>query len=110
MTPGPDITFPLEMLVTTAQTVLETATNLVGGERARTHGDKLANHEKIARLWNAHLENRLDPAAPLSALDVALMMGLLKIARVTSGTHNPDNYVDLAGYAAVAGEIAERAG
>ena len=39
--------------------------------------------------------------------DVATMMGLLKVARIATGS-NPDSFVDLAGYAACAGEIAER--
>jgi hypothetical protein len=85
------------------------AAELVGGDRAKTHGDKKANHEAIARLWNAYLQNKW--RAPLSeshltALDVALMMALLKIARTQGGSHNDDNYVDLAGYAGCAGEIA----
>lgn len=94
-----------------SKTILEEAIRLVGGDRQRTHGDKLQNHENIARLWNAYLHNaniKRGPVWQLNALDVALMMALLKIARTQLGSHNPDNYVDLAGYAAVAGEIAER--
>ena len=34
-----------------------------------------------------------------------MMMALLKIARIASG-NNPDSFVDLAGYAACGGEIA----
>ena len=37
--------------------------------------------------------------------DVAAMMALLKIARIASGTAKPDNWVDLAGYAACGGEL-----
>jgi hypothetical protein len=36
------------------------------------------------------------------------MMEGMKIARRYSGSHNVDDYVDGAGYAACAGEIAER--
>ena len=43
----------------------------------------------------------------LSLKDVALMMALLKIARTKLGEHNKDDYVDLVGYGAIAGEIAE---
>jgi len=84
------------------------AAELVGGDRAKTHGDKLANHQKIATLWNAYLYNKgVSPECQLDATDVAQLMNLLKIARTQSGgTHNDDNYVDAAGYAGCAGEIA----
>lgn len=38
----------------------------------------------------------------LEAEDVAIMMILLKIARIQTGTFKPDNYIDIAGYAACA--------
>ena len=42
----------------------------------------------------------------LEAEDVAIMMILLKIARIQTGTFKPDNYIDIAGYAACAAEVA----
>jgi hypothetical protein len=44
--------------------------------------------------------------APVSATDVAVMMGLLKIARIKTSPAHADNWVDLAGYAACGGELA----
>lgn len=88
-----------------AAALLTNAAMLVGGDRARTHGDKAQNHAKIGVMWNALLHIRPDPAAPLDAHDVATMMELLKIARRYSGSFNPDDYLDGAGYAAVAYEI-----
>lgn len=41
----------------------------------------------------------------ITAKDVAAMMGLLKVARIATG-NKADSFVDLAGYAACAGEIA----
>lgn len=35
-----------------------------------------------------------------------MMMALLKVARIRSGTGTEDSFVDLAGYAACGGEIA----
>ena len=87
-----------------AQSICSKAASLVGGDRARTHGDKTVNHANIAALWNAYLGEAL--IARLTPTDVALMMALLKIARTKSGTFNRDDFVDLAGYAGVAGEIA----
>ena len=85
------------------------AVRLVGGERSRQHGDKSANFRNVAALWNAWLEIRRDPAAPLDGHDVAQMMALMKKARTQTGAHNPDDYVDDVGYSAIAGQLAEPA-
>jgi len=87
----------------TAKAVLETALEVVGGERASTHGSMLENHINIAQLWNAYLFNKDE----LEASDVANMMELMKVARRKLGTLNRDDYVDGAGYAAVAYQCAE---
>lgn len=92
----------------TGNEVCAKAANLVGGDRQKTHGDKVENHQNIASLWNAFLGYRILENNHLTPRDVALMMALLKIARTKSGSHNLDDYVDLAGYAGVAAEIAER--
>lgn len=85
-----------------AAEVCEQAARLVSGDRAKAHGDMIETHSNIAQLWNVYLKGQ-----PISAKDVAVMMALLKIARTMNGDHNPDDYVDLAGYAGCAGEIAE---
>src|SRR5690606_22815946 len=69
----------------TASEIATKAAEIMSGDRARTHGDKRKNHENIAALWNAFLAIRREPAAPLSGSDVALMVGLLKIARTQLG-------------------------
>jgi hypothetical protein len=91
-----------------AKDIATKAADLVGGGRADTHGDLLINHENIAHVWNGILRAAGKNAAPLDALDVANMMEGLKIARRYTGTLNLDDYVDGAGYAACAGEIAAR--
>lgn len=88
-----------------ADEILRQAAGLVAGDRDRQHGSKVANHSNIATLWTAYLGNRL--ATPLEARDVALLMVLLKVARTKTGRHNPDDYLDMAGYAGCAGEIAD---
>ena len=46
--------------------------------------------------------------ANITAADVAIMMILLKISRTTQGEKfNLDNFVDMAGYSAIAGEIGD---
>ena len=85
-----------------ASEILQIASNLVNGDRQNQHGDKVTNHNNIARLWSAYLDKNI------TANDVALMMTLLKVARTKCGSHNIDNYIDGAGYMGVAGEIITR--
>lgn len=85
-----------------AKETLETALELVTGDRAEQHGDMHATHQMAADLWNAYIGDGM-----LTAEDVALMLALLKIARMQNGSKNEDNYVDLAGYAGVAAQLAE---
>ena len=90
-----------------AHEIATKAASLVGGDRETTHGNKLKNHAAIAAMWNGYLTARGKLSQiPLDALDVANMMETLKIARRCNGAHNDDDYVDGAGYASVAGEIA----
>ena len=86
--------------------ILTTAASLVGGSRQEAHGDAKQCHDNIAALWNSYLSIRNEPGAPLTATDVVHLMCLLKLARTQAGSFNADNYVDLAGYAGVAGELA----
>jgi hypothetical protein len=92
---------------TTAEKILLKAATLVSGDRQKTHGDKAENHQHIADLWTAYLATKYGFTAFLTPLDAALMMNQLKVARTMTGAHNPDDYVDGAGYMGVAGEIAE---
>lgn len=93
-----------------AQEICETAAQLVGGDRERQHGNKKENHDKIALMWTAYLDAKHNHNnLTITSFDVANMMELLKIARRLSGAHNIDDYIDAAGYAGVAGEIAGNA-
>ena len=90
-----------------AHEIAARAAELVGGDRAAQHGDKTVNHDKIAAVWNGILTAAgKSGVEPLTALDVANLMEGLKIARRYAGSFNIDDYIDGAGYAAVAGDIA----
>ena len=82
--------------------IIDEAKRLVSTRREATYGNKKANHKNIAKLWSAYLDKTI------STKDVALMMALLKIARTKLGKHNEDDYVDLVGYGAIAGELADK--
>lgn len=71
------------------------------GQRQQDYGSPEDNFGRIAKLWSAY-----DGRVSFTAVDVAMMLALLKVARVKGSITHFDNYVDLAGYAACAAEIA----
>jgi hypothetical protein len=66
-------------------------------ERAADYGHPRPNLERTAHLFNAYLE----PATPITAHDVAILMILVKVSRAKAGS-KADNYTDIAGYAEIA--------
>ena len=78
---------------------LEKANALIAGDREKDYGDKVHNHNNIARLWSAYL------GTEIKAHDVAILMTLLKVARTKLGVVSEDTYIDMAAYSAIAGEI-----
>lgn len=95
----------------TRASILDAAKEIVTGEREQQYGKPEDNFRMIGNLWEIYLKARcLDRDGGLDILpeDVAMMMSLLKIARIASGNYKVDSFVDLAGYAACAGECAER--
>nr|DAU56340.1 MAG TPA: hypothetical protein [Caudoviricetes sp.] len=90
--------------------ILQAAEKCVCGAREQDYGKPEDNFYTIGLLWSVYLRaahpelaqvmgmNHIDPK------DVSIMMALLKVARIATGS-SPDSFVDLAGYAACAGEI-----
>ena len=86
----------------TRKEILTDAIQYVCADRQSQYGTPENSFGLIGRLWREYL----DTDKPITAHDVAMMMALLKVARISIGQTKADNYVDLAGYAACAGEIA----
>lgn len=84
------------------KTTLEQAMSIVCQDREAQYGSPEDNFEVISALWSDYLGCDIEPH------DVAMLMALLKIARIKSGRYKDDNYIDLAGYAACAAEIVDR--
>jgi len=86
------------------QDVLTEAGNLIDGDRHKEYGEAKDNFALIANYWNGHL-GLVDF---ITVRDVAIMMALMKIARTHGdGRKSKDTFVDICGYAALAGEINE---
>lgn len=80
--------------------ILEKAQQCVSGHRQIDYGSPENNFQSVADLWSVYKDVKF------TSTDVSMMMALLKIARIKTGTATEDSFVDLAGYAACGGEIA----
>ena len=85
--------------------ILAAAEKCVCGDREQDYGSPENNFTDIAVMWTAYLVAREKLTECIHPKDVAVMLALLKIARIASGHAKEDNWVDLAGYAACGGEI-----
>lgn len=92
----------------TREEILNAAKRCVCHDRNNQYGSPEDNFKTIAYLWTNYLNagNALRGVGIcLRAKDVAVMMILLKAARIATGSGSQDNWIDLAGYAACGGEI-----
>lgn len=87
---------------TTRAEILDAAKKIVTGDREKQYGSPEDNFSVIARLWSTYAGHSFTP------VDVAVMMTLLKVARIKTGHYKIDSYVDACGYLACAAEIAGR--
>ena len=79
--------------------ILDEAKRLTHTDRQKNYGSPYVNHKRIADLWSVYLETKITPS------QVALCLCLVKIARLIETPDHEDSFVDLAAYAAIAGEI-----
>lgn len=77
---------------------------MVNGERQGDYGTPENNFKAIANLWECYKGIEFSP------VDVAIMMTLLKVARIQTGTFKEDSFVDACGYLACGCEIASQKG
>jgi hypothetical protein len=82
--------------------ILGKAAHIVSADRNITYGPPEDSFDRIAALWNAYLGTDT-----LMATDVAMMLALLKIARISANPLHEDSYTDLAGYAACGASAAK---
>jgi hypothetical protein len=97
----------VSQVTTGREQVLAGAMQCVMRDRNATHGDPEDNFRDIAEFWTTYLRGRF-PGVSLASYDVAAMMALVKISRITTSPAQMDHWVDVAGYAACGGEVATR--
>lgn len=95
---------------TTRAEILDAAKKIVTGDREKQYGSPENNFAVIARFWKVYLSERCvggGAEVTLNPDDVAMLMTLMKVARIMTGTFKGDSYIDACGYLACAAEIAE---
>ena len=81
--------------------MLHEAERLVNGDRNNTYGPPEQDFERTAIMWTTYMNGR----RIFDAHDVAVMMILLKVSRLSWSPDKPDNWIDIAGYAACGYDI-----
>lgn len=79
------------------ETVCAEADRLVSGDRRSTYGHPYDNFTDTAALWTVMLREKLQPGYSVDAVDVALCMTQVKMAREAHHAKR-DNVVDACGY------------
>lgn len=95
--------------------ILDTALRLVLQDREDSYGDPNIQMQTTWDLWVAYqygvLQSRIktDPGSIHgSGHEAAMFLVLNKISRIACGRFGEDNYIDAAGYLAIAAEIMDR--
>jgi len=95
-----------------ASHTLVRADEIINGERQDTYGSPEDSFALIAEHWTTYLRGNVNAngghygedcpcGIELDASDVAIMMTLFKIARMSGQKWHPDNAVDACGYLAI---------
>lgn len=90
----------------TRDEILRAATGCVCEQRQAEYGAPEENFRAVAGLLEAYIKARCgNCGVTIRPEDAAAMMALVKIGRIATGRCKDDNWVDLAGYAAIGGEM-----
>lgn len=86
--------------------LLEAAKSIVTKDRNNTYGEPEDAFQVIAEYWSVYLQNKYD--VKVNSSDVALMLDLVKLARLTQNPTHYDSIVDSIGYMACYGETIKK--
>ena len=87
--------------------ILDTAKNLVNGDRAKDYGDAHLNHQRIADGWNVIIMAAMKKYGGVQPAHVALMMDWVKTSRLLETLEHEDSWIDKAAYSALGGEFTD---
>lgn len=89
---------------TPRQRLLEHAMTITSQDRNKSYGDPENNFHNIAVYWSQHLSASTGIEITVTPNDVASMMMLMKLARLSTNPTHYDSVLDIAGYAACAAD------
>ena len=69
------------------------------GDRKDDYGDAKQSFSRIAEMWSAY------KGVYFTHADVAAMMIMLKVSRLSNDPSKKDSWIDIAGYAALGGSM-----
>jgi len=87
------------------QNLLDEAGKIVNGARRKDYGTPEDNFARIAKFWQAYMENTGRAEAKITAADVSPLMRLMKEARLCESPSHRDSFVDIIGYTLTGAEI-----
>lgn len=88
--------------------ILQEASELINGQRAKDYGPVTDNFGRIADLFWAYLGGGSEGGIGdqnIDQYDVANLIILVKLARIKNAGYHRDSYADIAGYAALAEKV-----
>lgn len=84
---------------------LDTAKEIITKDRNNQYGEPENNFATIAAFWSEYLKKKLKSDIYITDIDVAVMMSLFKIGRMTDYNFKDDSFVDAIGYLACGSEL-----
>lgn len=113
--PVADMRASIEQLAVTApvphsprEQLLREAIKITTSDRNKAYGNPEDNFNNIAQFWNIYCRNAgitLPHVSGFTGIDVAHMMVLMKMARLSTNPLHRDSILDVAGYAACAADF-----
>jgi hypothetical protein len=88
--------------------LLAEAAKIVAVDRNKAYGNPEDNFRNIANLWNAYFTAQ-GAGMHCTPCDVANLMILMKVARLSTNLTHRDSLLDIAGYAACGADCQEAA-
>lgn len=90
----------------TRTNILKEVDSIINGDRAVAYGKAEDNFGNIASLWSAYCKAK-GISVEFNPLDVALMLDLMKTARIAGNMLHRDSWIDKVGYAACGAGIVD---
>lgn len=92
--------------------ILQEAATVINGDRDVDYGDPIDDFSVTAKMWEAYLrrimETRNLDVVMIDPHDVAVLMMLVKVSRLTQSPEKRDHWLDIAGYAGCGWEVVEQ--